>query len=146
MKMVDSIIATPHFAELKARDGLLCKVWINPSERKFAQAIERFDVYGLRALFTDIDLFVWQSNYLLHMDFERDMAVQGMKVLLKPAEVYVNDETVAQPECFRWIFSDPTKAVEMDIEDRRIVVTHWLQTNERLKRLYLNRFKIMWYC
>jgi hypothetical protein len=130
------------YAELQGRDGLPCRVWKNPSNREFAGAIQRGATTGLRGLLTAVDLYVWQSVNLLHMDFEHQSAISGMRVVLRSDEIQVNDETVDQPEHFPWVFPQPT---EMDIEDRRDIVAKWLLSSKRLKGVYLNGFRVVWY-
>jgi hypothetical protein len=120
-------------------------VWKNPNKREFASAIKRGVTAGLRGLLTGTDLYVWQSVNLLHIDFERDAAVSGVRVALRSGEIQVNDETVAQPEHFPWIFPQPQAADAMDIEDRRTLVETWLLSNVRLKRAYPTGFKVTWY-
>lgn len=144
---IAALSESPHFAELSGRDGLPCRVWRNPSRREFVTALRSStaDTAGLRGLLTETDLYVWQSINLLHIDFERDTGLLGVRIALRPTEVQTNDESVALPEQFPWIFPDRTQAEATDIEDRRAIVTTYLQANDRLKRLYVTGFHVAWY-
>jgi hypothetical protein len=147
-RVIDSLNEAPHYAEVQGRDGLPCRVWINPSRREFATAIRRSSdgsTAGLRGLVTATDLYTWQSLNLLHMDFEREIGVLGVRVGLRAGVIQVNDETVAQPEHFPWIFPDTTKADEIDIENRRSIVEQWLAANKRLAHIYPQKFTVSWY-
>lgn len=139
-----TLTEAPFYAELQGRDGLPCRVWKNPTKREFTNAIKRGETAGLRGLLTGTDFYVWQSVNLLHIDFERD-AVSGVRVALRPDELQVNDETVDQPEHFAWIFPQLDRVKDMDIEDRRSIVTTWLLSNVRLKRVYPTGFQVTWY-
>jgi hypothetical protein len=142
---VQTLTEAPFYAELQGRDGMPCRVWKNPSKREFAGAVRTGATAGLRGLLTASDLYVWQATNLLHTDFERDAAISGVRVALRSGEIQVNDETVDQPEQFPWIFPQPESVAEMDIDDRRSMVTAWLRANVRLKRVYPDVFTVMWY-
>lgn len=142
---IDVLSEAPVFAELQGRDGLSYRVWKNPSIRQFSNAIRRTSTTGLRGLITGVDLYVWQSMSLLHTDFERDTSMSGIRLALRAEQVQVNDETVDQPEHFPWVFPQPERIAEMDIEDRREIVAKWLMSNARLKRLYPSGFQVTWY-
>jgi hypothetical protein len=142
---IQMLTEAPPFAELQGRDGLPCRVWKNPTKREFAGAIKRGITTGLRGLLTASDLYVWQSTNLLHIDFEHDAAITGVRIGLRSGELHINDETVDQPEHFPWIFPQPDAIADMDMEDRRAIVTAWLLANPRLKRVYPNGFRSVWY-
>jgi hypothetical protein len=135
-------------AELQGRDGLPCRVWRNPSIPGFADAVREASgvaLAGLRGLVTAGDFYVWQSTSLLHTDFERQMGISGIRLALRSGELQVNDETVDQPEHFPWVFPQPEIVAEIDIENRRGIVTTWLLSNERLQGVYPHGFKVVWY-
>ena len=133
----------PCCRELQGRDGLPCRVWKNPTQHGFASAITDGATAGLRGMLTATDLYVWQSRHLPHAAFERDAAVSCVRVALRAGELQVNDETVAQPEHFPWIFRPPD--TDIDIEDRRAIVSAWLVAHARLKPVYPGGFKLTWY-
>ena len=96
-----------HYAELTGRDGLPCRIWLNPVSGEFSSALQSgASLAGLRGLLTSGDLYVWQSVNLLHADFERESGVEGARVGLRSGTIQVNDETVAHPELFSWMFLD----------------------------------------
>lgn len=144
---IEALSESPHFADLTGRDGLPCRVWKNPSRREFAVALRSrvTDAYGLRGLITQTDLYVWQSVNLLHPDFEKATAIDGIRIALRSDQIMVNDETVAFPEHFPWIFPDREQAEAMDIEDRRNLVTDHLKAHVRLSRVYPTSFAVIWY-
>lgn len=139
----------PHHAVLTGRDGRPCRVWLNPHSAAFGDALRRSarggSLDGLRGLLTGVDLYVWQSTHLLHADFERESGVQGVRVALRSGSIQANDETVAQPEAFPWVFPDPGLAANTDVEDRRTVVCDWLKANTRLAAIYPEGFNVTWY-
>lgn len=143
---IEALFEAPHFADLTGRDGLPCRVWRNPSRREFAAALRSraTDASGLRGLVTQTDLYVWQSINLLHPDFERDTAINGIRIALRPDQIMVNDEAV-MVEHFPWVFPNQKQAEEMDTEDRRNVVADHLKRHPRLSRVYPNGFVVSWY-
>jgi hypothetical protein len=137
------------YVVLAGRDGAPCGVWANPSDNRLAEAIHRTPpggLAGLRGLLTQSDLYIWQSVNLLHSDFERDTGLQGVRLALRSAEVLVNDETVALPEHFPWVFTEGAEIASADIEDRRTTVAERLQGNARLQAIYPCGFTVGWYC
>ncbi len=145
---IHSLNETPFYTELQGRDGLPCRVWKNPSNHEFTNAVTqatKSSLSGLRGLIAKNDLYVWQSVNLLHIDFERDAAISGMRIALKTNQLHVNDETVDQPEHFPWIFNNLPTIAEVDMEDRRKIVETWLSSFNRLKRIYPTGFKVIWY-
>jgi hypothetical protein len=144
---IDALYKAPHFADLTGRDGLPCRVWKNPNQPGFAASLRSSstDATGLRGLLTKSDIYVWQSINLLHPDFERETDIEGMRIALRAGQVQVNDDPVALPEHFPWVFSDPAQAEAMDIEDRRKIVIDHLQKDARLKRTYPAGFTVIWY-
>ena len=119
--------------QITGRDGLPCQVWENPTELTF----------GMRGLLTQSDLYVWQSEHLLHADFERHTGIQGMHIALGEGAVHANNETVALPEHFPWVFPNREQAEMMDIDDRRQVVKEHL--SGRLRDVYPTGFIVLWY-
>lgn len=128
------IMQTMHYAELTGRDGQPCPVWRNPTEfpTEFAA--------GLRGLLTKSDLYVWESVDLLHADFERLTGIEGMRIVLRAGAVHANNETVALPEHFPWVFADGDA---LDNDDRRRIVTEHLRS--RLRDIYPAGFTVFWY-
>jgi hypothetical protein len=127
-RVIDSLNEALHYADLQGRDGLACRVWKNPSQREFANAIRSSSdgvAAGLRGLLTATDLYTWQSMNFLHADFERESGMQGVRVTLRAGAIRLNDETIALPEHFPWIFPDAAKAAEMDNDEKLAVVTGW---------------------
>src|ERR1700733_13576398 len=127
------------YVVLTGRDGAPCGVWANPGDNRFAEAIRRTTpgmLAGLRGSLTQANLYVWQSVNLLHADFERDTGLQGVRLTLLSEEVLANDETVALPDYFPWVFPEATEITHMDIEDRRTIVAEWLRGNARLQAIY----------
>jgi hypothetical protein len=146
---ISTLRGTPHFGNLVGRDGRLCTVWANPSKVEFAKAIDRGSsgaVAGLRGMLTPTGLYVWQNVNVLHRDFERDIGINGVRLALRSAEVLVNDETVALPEHFPWVFTEGAEITHMDIEHRRTIVAEWLRGNARLQAIYPCGFTVGWYC
>lgn len=147
-RVIDSLNEAPHYADLQGRDGLACRVWKNPSQREFANAIRSSPddaAAGLRGLLTATDLYTWQSMNFLHSDFERESGVQGVRVTLRAGTIRINDETIALPEHFPWIFPDPVKAAEMDNDEKWSIVAGWLKANKRLSRVYPQGFTVAGY-
>jgi hypothetical protein len=137
-----------HYVVLIGFDGTPCPVWLNPANSEFAGAIDQAcpgALSGLRGLVTATDIYVWQSVNLTHGDVERLTGIHGVRLALRSREIQVNDETVALPEHFPWMFPDPVRVEIMDIEDRRAAVARGLQTNSRLQAIYPSVFKIGWY-
>ena len=91
---------------------------------------------GLRGLLTASDLYIWQSMNLLHADFEKKTGIEGVRIALRSSLILINDETVAMPEHFPWIFPDPAEATQTDIEDRWTIVARWIKANKRLAPIY----------
>jgi hypothetical protein len=146
--IVTTLHETPHYADLQGRDGLPCRVWKNPSKQEFGTAIRLSSdssTEGLRGILTATDLYVWQSVNLLHADFERETGIQGVKLALRAGVIRVNDETVALPEHFGWIFPSSVQADQLDMDDRWSLVAMWLDTNRRLSRIYPQGFTIEGY-
>jgi hypothetical protein len=119
--------------ELTGRDGLPCQVWQNPTNYNF----------GMRGLLTQSDIYVWQSDHLSHADFERATGIEGLQITLRAGQVHANNETVALPEHFPWVFPDRGQAEAMDVEDRRKMVTEHL--GNRLRHVYPTGFIVHWY-
>ncbi|WP_039887530.1 hypothetical protein [Acidiphilium sp. PM] len=146
--VVHFLSETPKFAELTERGGMPCRVWLDPSSVEFVTALRKAsdaEVTGLRGLLTEKALYVWQSANLLHMDFERLTGTEGMRLGLRANEIQVNDETVAQPAYFPWVFRDHSAAISSDIEDRRRLVERFLMLNTKVKTIYPDVFRILWY-
>jgi hypothetical protein len=124
-----------------------CRVWRNPDRQEFATSLRSptADTTGLRGLVSQSDLYVWQSIDLLHSDFERDTGIEGMRIALRANEVQTNDESAALPAHFPWVFPDRAQAEAMDVEDRRKVVSDYLQANVRLQCIYPAGYTIVWY-
>lgn len=127
------VVAIETYADLTARDGQPCRVWRNPDEL----------TNEMRGLLTQPDLYVWQSPELSHTDFERGTGIEGVHITLREHAVLANNETVALPEYFPWLFPDLGQAEAMDIEDRRTMVTDHLGV--RLKHIYPTGFTVFWY-
>jgi len=134
-----------HHSVVRGRDERPCRVWRDPVSASFADALRRADplaVPGLRALLTEAGLFLWQSVHLLHADFERATGLSGVRVMLGPEMVRVNDEVVAQPECFPWLFPD---GLDPEIEARRAFVAGWLTGHTTLRAIHPTGFTVTWY-
>ena len=127
------VVAIETYADLTARDGQPCRVWRNPDEL----------TNEMRGLLTQSDLYVWQNPELLHVDFERGTGIEGVRIALRERTVLANNETVALPEHFPWLFPDLRQAEAMDIDDRRIMVTDHLSA--RLRHIYPGGFTVFWY-
>jgi len=135
----------PHHSVVRGRDGRPCRVWRDPVSASFADALRRADplaVPGLRALLTQAGLFLWQSIHLLHADLERAAGLSGVRVLLGPEMVRVNDEVVALPGCFPWLFPD---GFDPEIEARRAFVAGWLAGQPTLRAIHPAGFTVAWY-
>lgn len=146
--VVHFLSGTPQFAELTERGGMPCCVWLDPSSVEFVTALRKAsdaEITGLRGVLTEKALYVWQSANLLHMDFERLTGTEGMRLGLRANEIQVNDETVAQPAYFPWVFREHSAAISSDIEDRRRLVERFLVLNTRIKTIYPDDFRIFWY-
>lgn len=126
------VVTSAEFA-LTDRGGQPCQVWRNPD----GLANE------MRGLLTQSDLYVWQSPELLHADFERGTGLAGVHVTLREHAVLANNETVALPEYFPWLFPDLRQAEAMDVEDRRTMVADHLGV--RLRNIYPGGFTVLWY-
>jgi hypothetical protein len=140
-----SLDQTASWGVLIGRDGSPFRIWANPSNVAFAEAVRLAapaDLSGLRGLLTQSNLYIWQSVNLLHADFERDTGIHGIRLALRSGEVFVNDETVAMPEHFPWLFPD---AVAMDVDDLREAAAGWLRANARLRAIYPTGFRLGWY-
>jgi hypothetical protein len=98
---------------------------------------------SMRGLVTQTDLYVWQS--MNHSAFEQATAINGIRIALRTDQIMVNDEAVAFPEHFPWVFPDREQAEAMDIEDRRKLVTQHLERHTRLNRVYPSGFAVVWY-
>ena len=85
-------------------------------------------------LLTETDLFVRRDGS--HADFQ---IVSGLRIRLHPHEVHVNDEVVAFPEFFPWVFPD----LLADTDDLRNIVTTYLEV--RLRWIYPAGFIVRWY-
>jgi len=94
-----------------------------------------------RALLTEFKLFVWDGTP--HADFEHNLGVQGIRLLLRDGGVQVHHETVAMPEHFPWVLPENAEALDMD--DRRRLVEEYLTASEPLKQFYPTGFSISWY-
>jgi hypothetical protein len=147
VRPIDALREAPHCADLVGRDGLPCRVWKNPDRREFASALRSStaDTSGLRGLLTQADLYVWQSIYLLHSDFERHTGIEGIRIALRANEVQTNNESAAFPVHFPWVFPNRAQAEAMDVENRRKVVSDYLQVNVRFKCIYPAGYTIVWY-
>jgi hypothetical protein len=145
---VSMLWETPPHTTPVGRDGAPCRVWANPTRSGFAEAIKcasHAELAGLRAVTTSVDIHVWQSVNLLHTDFERATGIQGVRLALRSGGVLVNDETIAMPEHFPWVFPDITRAMILDTEDRRTMAVAWIQANVRLRPIYPTGFTAGWY-
>lgn len=142
LKLVD---AWPYAAGSGERD-LPCPFWKNPDSKDFRDGLEnlKFSCEGLRAIVTERDLYVWQSNDLLHADFVRRTGFDGVRVGLRQRSIEVNQETVAFPEEFPWIFTE-AEVEEMDDGQRHSVIVDWLLDCHVLNNLYPNGFLTTWY-
>jgi hypothetical protein len=114
------------------------RIWKNPSQDEFTTICTSAE---LRGLLTATDLYVWQGM-TPHAEFEKETGIQGVRIVLRAGMICSNDETIALPEHFPWIFPDPIKAAEMDMDDRRAIVVTWLTTNSRLSNIYPHGFSI----
>ena len=133
---------TTYYAELTGRGGQPCPVWRNLTDFEVQEQRDRNEkkaASGLRGLLTQSDLYVWESVDLLHSDFERLTGVQGMRIVLRAHAVHVNNETVALPEFFPWVFSN----ADLDNDDRRHIVKEHLR--QRLRHIYPTGFAVFWY-
>jgi hypothetical protein len=100
---------------------------------------------GSEGILTPTDLHVWQRVDVLHVDFERETGVIGVRLRLRSGGISVNDETVALPPHFPWVFSDLASVAAMDMDDRREAAGGWLQANALLKPIYPQGFRVVWY-
>jgi hypothetical protein len=122
-------------------------VWRNPISAKFSEALRTGShrVAGLRALVTASDLWAWQSISLSNAGFVRQAGIDGVRVRLSGDVVSLNHETIAFPTHFSWIFPDPVVTQALNVDDRRITAARWLRENPRIRHLYPNAFRLMWY-
>ena len=132
-------------ARVQGRDGHHYCVWRNPSDREVAELIAGSPraKWRVRAVLTEHDLYLWHSARVLHGDFVRQVGADGVRVRLQPDIVLVNQETIAAPSEFPWIFENDGNLIDMD--RRREMVERWLKANLRLATFYPHGFTTNWY-
>jgi hypothetical protein len=137
----------PHNFEMITAEGWTCPVRRSPGDAfgLLLRGAPGRALVGMHGLLTETDLLVWQSTTLLHADVERVAGLRGVRIMLRNSGVRVENETVAMPERFPWLFPDAVRTAELEVEERRQAVAAWLTTNRRLCVLYPSGVEIDWY-
>jgi hypothetical protein len=73
----------------------------------------------------------------------RQIGVDGVRVRLASNLVAINQETIAVPSEFPWIFANDGDLMEVEL--RREIVERWLKANSRLAGIYPRGFTVTWY-
>jgi hypothetical protein len=135
----------PYILEVQGRDGLACRVWENPTSAGLAKAINHAqpsELAGLRGILTENNLYVWQSTNVLHLHYENQTGIHGVRIRFHKEEIQAHHEAVAFPEYFQWVYRDNAPP---EIDVRRAVLATWLAGNNRLRVIYPNSFLVSWY-
>ena len=121
--------------------------WTNPTFAAFREVADPASgsIEELRAIVSGDDIHVWKDPNLLHAAFAQQKGVDGVRLRLRRRLVQVNQETVAFPDHFPWVFNDVEAAWQMAIEERHLVVSRWLRQSRALLLLYPSGFEIAWY-
>jgi hypothetical protein len=85
----------------------------------------------MRAVLTkDVKFAVWADNsWSSHAEFESDTGMTGVRLIIDHNTVLINDETVALPHLYSWLYPDDVDELDID-ERRRIVETFILSCNQ----------------
>jgi hypothetical protein len=143
MMRIEDVVTEAVFGRIEGRDKRDYYVWKNPTHPGFLNLIRQapHGSEGMRAMMTSHDLYFWQSLHVLHGDFTRQTGIDGVRIMLRPAEIAVNQEVIAMPFEFPWIFDDD----DPDLDERQVIVERWLHANSRLTTIYTQGFNVNWY-
>jgi hypothetical protein len=81
----------------------------------------------------------WES----HAQFEKDTGITGVHIIVDQNTVLINDEAVALPELYSWIY--PDNVADLEIEQRRRIVEQFVQSCAQAESICPPGCRFAWY-